>query len=184
MMVRKRFVLLDRDGTLIVERSYLSDPDGVELIPGAVAALRELQALGFGIVVLTNQSGIGRGFFRAEQVEAVHTRLRQLLEAEGVRLDGIYVCPHVPDDRCRCRKPEPGLAEQAARDLCFDLREAFVVGDKACDIELGRRVGARTILVCTGYGKETVAAGGVAADEVARDLSDAARHIAESITAR
>ena len=119
-MSQRRFVLLDRDGTLIVERNYLSDPDQVELIPGAAAGLRRLAARGLGLVLVTNQSGIGRGFFDAARLAEIHERLTALLRAERVELDGIYVCPHHPDQACDCRKPRPALVLRAAAELGFD----------------------------------------------------------------
>lgn len=145
--MRRRFVLLDRDGTLIVDRHYLADPEGVELLPGVGAGLRQMRQLGLGLVVITNQSGVGRGYFALEQVEQVHQRLGQLLEAEQVPLDGIFLCPHAPEVGCGCRKPRTGLVEQAARELGFEPRHCFVVGDRPCDVELGRRIGATTFLV-------------------------------------
>jgi histidinol-phosphate phosphatase family protein len=173
----KRFVLLDRDGTINVEKNYLSSPVELELLPGATAGLRAMSELGLGLAMLTNQSGIGRGYFSAETVCAIHAALAGMLAEGGVTLDGIYVCPHVPEDRCACRKPVPGLAEQAAHELGFALADAFVIGDKACDIELGRRCGATTILVRTGYGQETEAAGESRPDYVADNLLAAARII-------
>jgi D-glycero-D-manno-heptose 1,7-bisphosphate phosphatase len=171
--MRRRFVVLDRDGTLIVERHYLADPGGVELISGAAAALRDLSAMGLGLVLLTNQSGVGRGLFDAACLARIHQRLTRLLEAEGVRLDGLYVCPHTPEDGCGCRKPKPGLLERAARELGFEPRESFVIGDKTSDLELGRRIGAVTILVRTGYGAETDATNATPADFVVADLAAA-----------
>src|ERR1700740_1318918 len=132
-MTRQRFVLLDRDGTIIVERHYLSDPEWVELLPGAVSGLRQLSQMGLGLVVITNQSGIGRGFFDETRLELIHRRMSKLLAAEEVTLSGIYFCPHTPDTDCCCRKPRPGLVKQAARQLNFDLQDAFVIGDKPCD---------------------------------------------------
>jgi len=149
----ERCVLLDRDGTLIVEKDYLSDPRKVELIPGAGTALRQLQQANWGICLVTNQSGIARGYFDSQRLAEVHDRLAQLLADFGVRLDGIYVCPHGPDDGCDCRKPLPGLVEQARAEHGFDPRESWVIGDKEADVELARAVGARSILVRTGYGK-------------------------------
>ncbi|MGE5217846.1 MAG: HAD-IIIA family hydrolase [Chloroflexota bacterium] len=172
---RHQFVILDRDGTIIEEREYLSSPDQVTLIPGAGAALREIRQLGFGLVVVTNQSGVGRGFFDAEQLERIHRRLEQLLENEGVRLDGIYSCPHVPDDGCDCRKPRLGLMEKAARELDFNPQNSIVIGDKACDIEMGQAAGALTFLVRTGYGAQFEDA--VAADFVVEDLLRASQAI-------
>jgi D-glycero-D-manno-heptose 1,7-bisphosphate phosphatase len=172
----RRFVLLDRDGTLNVEKEYLSSVEGLELLPNTVAGLAAIRRLGLGLVVLTNQSGIGRGYFAAETVAAIHRALEAALATGGVKLDGIYVCPHAPDAGCPCRKPAPGLAEQAARELGFRLEDSFVIGDKPADIELGRRAGATTILVRTGYGRSSEAQAG--ADFVADDLVDAARIIA------
>ena len=173
-MARRRFVALDRDGTIIVERGYLSAPEQVELLPGAAQGLGTMRTLGLGLVIVTNQSAVGRGYFDRGRLEEIHARLRELLAAEGVTMDGIYVCPHTPEDGCRCRKPLPGLLEQAARDLGFEARKGFVIGDKPCDIEMGQAVGATTLLVRTGYGAEHAAAGTVAADYVVNDLVEAA----------
>jgi D-glycero-D-manno-heptose 1,7-bisphosphate phosphatase len=152
LVTARRFVLLDRDGTLITERNYLCRVADVELLSGAAQGLRLLQHAGLGLVVLTNQSGLGRGYFDWDTLNAVHAHLTELLVNEGVSLDGIYVCPHTPEDNCDCRKPLPGLAERAAAELQFNLADSFVIGDKPCDIELGRRIGAVTFLVRTGYG--------------------------------
>jgi D-glycero-D-manno-heptose 1,7-bisphosphate phosphatase len=111
------FAILDRDGTIIHERHYLSEPSQVELLPGAAAGLRQLRALGFGLVIVTNQSGLSRGFFDWTRLSQIHARLSQLLAAEDVRLDGIFVCPHLPEHDCRCRKPRPALVTRAAAAL-------------------------------------------------------------------
>jgi D-glycero-D-manno-heptose 1,7-bisphosphate phosphatase len=162
------FVVLDRDGTLVEERVYLSDPKQLTLLPGAADAMRQFRAMGFGLIVVTNQSAIARGFFDEAQLTRIHEELCRLLEAESVELDGIYFCPHKPEDRCGCRKPEPGLINLASKELHIELRSSIVIGDKACDIELGRRVGATTILVRTGYGAQSEET--VAADYVVDDL--------------
>ena len=172
---RRRFVILDRDGTVIEEREYLSQPEQVALISGAGAALRKLRQMGFGLVMITNQSGIGRGYFDQAQLGLVHERLAQVLQEESVKLDGIYVCPHTPDDRCACRKPGTGLIEKAAKELDFDLEGSIVIGDKDCDIDMGRRAGAMTFLVRTGYGAQFENA--VAADFVVDDLAAATASI-------
>ena len=152
------FILLDRDGTLIEERHYLSDPGGVVLLPGVVEGLRALRAEGFALVVATNQAGVGRGLFPEEQVAAVHGRLSELLAAQGARLDGIFYCPHHPDAGCDCRKPATGLARQAAAALGPGAAPVAVVGDKRCDIDLARALGVPGILVTTGYGASELAA--------------------------
>ncbi|MDJ0765723.1 MAG: HAD family hydrolase [Myxococcota bacterium] len=170
----KRVVLLDRDGTINEERDYLSDPAGLALLPRSGAGLRRMAALGFDLVVVTNQSGLARGYFDWQTLGAIHDRLRGRLAAEGVHLGGIYVCPHHPDDQCRCRKPRTGLVDRAARELGFDPAMGYVIGDNICDIELGIAVKARTILVRTGYGKELAVDIHRTADWVVDDLKGAA----------
>ena len=129
--------------------------------------------MGLGLVVLTNQSAIGRGFFDERRLEAIHHQLRTLLETEGVLLEGIYHCPHTPEDGCPCRKPRPGLMERAAKELQFDPKASLVIGDKRCDLELGRRVGATTILVRTGYGAQIAQTCQDVADYIVEDLGAA-----------
>ena len=150
----KRYILLDRDGTLIKERHYLSRPEQVEIIPGAGAALRTLKEMGWGAILITNQSGLGRGFFTRFDLDNIHLRLMALLGEENASLDGIYFCPHLPEEGCDCRKPLLGLVQQAVKDHGFDPKECVVVGDKACDLEMGRRLGVLTCLVRTGYGRD------------------------------
>jgi D-glycero-D-manno-heptose 1,7-bisphosphate phosphatase len=175
-------ILLDRDGTINVERNYLSHPDEVELLPGAAEGLRLMQDRGATLVVITNQSGIGRGYFDETRLDAIHDRLRSLLEDQGVRLETkIYVCPHHPDDGCVCRKPAGGLVDQAAAEIGFEPEVAFVIGDKASDIEMGQRFGATTILVRTGYGAAEEAQRSVWPDFVVEDLVEAAE-LVDSIT--
>ena len=169
----RRFAVLDRDGTIIEECFYLSDPDQVKLIPGAAEALRDLKQLGLGLVVITNQSAISRGFLDEDQLKRIHDRLVRVLEAEEVHLDGLYFCPHKPEDGCLCRKPKAGLLQKAAEELHFDLEQSIVIGDKISDIEMGRRVNATTILVRTGYGAEAAAAHAVAVDYIVDDLPGA-----------
>jgi len=170
--VPKRYVLIDRDGTINVEKHYLSKPNQLELLPGSGEALRRLQDAGFGICVITNQSGIGRGYFDSEQLDLIHVRLSDLVEKFGVRIDGFYYCPHTPEDDCNCRKPLPGLAQRAAAEHGFLLCDAWMIGDNSADIGLGRAVGARCVLVRTGYGKRVETTAG--ADFVVDDLAGAA----------
>lgn len=181
-MTERRFVLLDRDGTIIVKHHYLSDPDKVRLLPGAPEAMRQLRSMGLGLVVVTNQSAIGRGHFDTKRLEEIHARLCGLLRRHGVQLDGIYYCPHTPQDNCCCRKPKPGMIESAASDLNFIPRESFVIGDNTCDIELGRSLGAMTILVKTGCGAELSAEGTVDADYVVDDLLAATQVIGDLLS--
>jgi heptosyltransferase-2 len=143
-------VFLDRDGTLNHEISYIRDPQELNLIPGAAESVARLNRAGARVVLITNQSGIGRGMFSPEVLEATHNRLKELLATEGGRLDAIYFCPHHPDDGCLCRKPGTLMIERATRDLSIDLKKAYVIGDQIRDIELGYRVGMKTVLVKTG----------------------------------
>jgi D-glycero-D-manno-heptose 1,7-bisphosphate phosphatase len=155
----KPAVFLDRDGTLIEERGYLDRLDDIALFAGAPAALTLLRDAGYALVLVTNQAGVARGFFDEAFVQAAHRRLADLLAAEGLTLDGYYYCPHHPEGVvagyarvCQCRKPAPGMVEQAVRDLDIDVDRSFVVGDKWLDVELATNAGARGILVRTGYG--------------------------------
>lgn len=179
----KFLVMLDRDGTLIEERHFLSDPDGVCLLPGVSSGLRALQDAGAELVLITNQSGVGRGYFDMETVRRVNDRLEQLLKGEGIRLARVFVCPHAPEDGCTCRKPGTALLERAAAETGLPLDRAYVIGDKAGDMEAGRRVGARTVLVLTGYGRETVRAS-CPADVVAPDFGAAAQWILHHVDQR
>jgi D-glycero-D-manno-heptose 1,7-bisphosphate phosphatase len=172
----RSYVLLDRDGTLIVEKNYLASVDQVELIPGAAEGMRLLGEAGFGLIVVTNQSGIARGKLTLDTLAAVHAEIESRLGREGVRLAAFYFCPHGPADGCECRKPKTFMVRRAAADFGFDLGECIVIGDKPADVELGVNCGARTILVRTGYGRESEAAG-TRADFVANDLLEAARYL-------
>ncbi len=173
-----RAVLLDRDGTIIVDKHYLADPAGVELERGAVRGLARMRALGLLLICVTNQSGVAKGLFDRARVDAVNARVDALLACEGVTIDGWYVCPHGSDSGCDCRKPAPGLALAAAREFGLDLSRAFVIGDKLSDVELARAVGARGILVETGKGAALAGAAREAGFSVARDLDGAADLIA------
>jgi histidinol-phosphate phosphatase family protein len=142
--------LIDRDGTLIVDKQYLSDPAGVELLDGVVSGLRRLMAAEFVLAVVTNQSGIGRGYYTESDMRRVNDRIERLLEAYGIRIDGWFFCPHHPDDGCACRKPRRGLADQADQALHLDFSRSFVIGDSDADVGLARSVGATGVRVLTG----------------------------------
>ena len=181
-MTPRPAVFLDRDGTLMEEVHYCADPALVRLFPGTAAALRRLTARGYLCVIITNQSGIGRGLLTEAQYHAVQAELlrqlgtqeeeenlelrnsggeRKIVEPKGFKansrgVDASYFCPDAPPTPSHRRKPEPGMVLEAARDLGIDLAQSWFVGDKAADIECGTRAGTRTILVQTGYGTQTV----------------------------
>jgi D-glycero-D-manno-heptose 1,7-bisphosphate phosphatase len=150
-------VFLDKDGTLIEDVPYNVDPQQMRLTPGAGVGLQQLQQLGYQLIVISNQSGVARGYFAESALAAVATRLQQLLAPFNVSLAGFYYCPHHPDgtaDRyaiaCDCRKPAPGLIGQAAREHGLDLNHSWLIGDILNDVEAGRRAGCRTILINNG----------------------------------
>ncbi len=147
-------VFVDRDGTLVREVGYLSDPADLELLPGVARALRQARAAGHPVVVISNQSGVGRGLFPAFRVHEAMARLRRMLRAEGVELDAVYFCPHRPEEGCPCRKPRPGLLHRAAEDQRLSLSRSMMVGDKLLDVECARAAGALGVLVRTGYGRD------------------------------
>lgn len=145
-------LFLDRDGVVIVDRNYLADPEQVALIPGVAAAMARARAAGFALVGVSNQSGLGRGLFGPSDFAAVMRRLEEQLAAAGARFDAFYYCPHAPGQDCRCRKPEPGLLEEASRRVPFVPDLSWVIGDKASDVALARAAGLGAVLVHTGYG--------------------------------
>lgn len=167
--MKRRAVFLDRDGTLIEERNYLSDPDNVKLIDGAPEALKALAGAGFLLLMVTNQSGVARGYFTMEDVIKVNNQVEKLLERKGAYLDGAYVCPHyekgvIPEYaiRCNCRKPRPGLALKAVKDWDLDLSMCYMIGDKLADVEFGLNIGAKSsYLVQTGHKIETNSNSGI-----------------------
>ncbi|MGZ8660761.1 MAG: D-glycero-alpha-D-manno-heptose-1,7-bisphosphate 7-phosphatase [Actinomycetota bacterium] len=180
-MTGRRFALVDRDGTINEEVDHLEDPDELVLIPGSAAALGQLRAIGLGIVVVTNQAQIGRGLLTEERLAEIHDRLVAMLAAEGAEVDAILHCPHAPEDGCNCRKPRTGMARDAAARFGSDPAEAYVVGDHASDMAMGRAIGATTFLVLTGHGVEERPNAGEDADHVVADLAAAVDIIAASI---
>jgi D-glycero-D-manno-heptose 1,7-bisphosphate phosphatase len=159
-VARRPAVFIDRDGTLTEEVGYVNHPSRLRLLPRSAEAVRRLNEAGIAAVVVTNQAGIARGYFTPEVMHAVHERLDEMLGQAGAHLDGVYVCPHHPTEGgppfradCDCRKPKPGLLLRAARDLDLDLAGSTMVGDKASDLLVAPAVGARAVLVLTGYGR-------------------------------
>ncbi|HMC89625.1 MAG TPA: HAD family hydrolase [Gemmataceae bacterium] len=171
--VRRRAVFLDRDGTLIEDVGYPNDPRAVRLLPGAAAALARLQEQGFRLIVISNQSGIGRGMVSPEQARQVHEELARQLGKRNVQLDGAYYCPHAPEDGCACRKPSPSLLLRAGEELQLDLSQSFMIGDKVSDVEAGRAAGCRTIFFKAGAESQAPAR----ADFVAASWSDVTEYI-------
>jgi D-glycero-D-manno-heptose 1,7-bisphosphate phosphatase len=173
---------LDRDGTLIADADYLRRLEDLELLPGVPDALQRLRKAGYLCLVVTNQSGVARGYCDLAFVDTAHRELEARLRAEGSGVDGFYVCPHHPDYTgvCACRKPAPGMLHEAAAQWGLDLSRSWVVGDKPSDVELARNAGCLAALVRTGSGRETereLARAGLAADVVADDLTAAVEEI-------
>lgn len=157
---KKPAVFLDRDGTVTVEGGYINHPSRLKLIPGAGDAIRLCAENDLLSVLVTNQAGVARGYFKEELIGVVHNKLQQMLARKGAHLDGIYYCPHHPRTgppeyriECNCRKPKPGMIEAACRDLPIDLSRSYMVGDKISDSEFGHKMGLRTVMVMTGYGR-------------------------------
>ena len=175
MPPKSKAAFLDRDGTIIEEKNYVADPDDVVFAPRAITGLRALQAAGYKLVVVTNQSGIARGLYGEAEFHAVQKRLTELLAQEGIHLDAVYYCPHHPDftGPCDCRKPGPGMYRQAERNLGVDLADSVFIGDRLKDVLPARDFGGTGILLATGYGAEEARA---APDWVvlAADLAEAA----------
>lgn len=175
----KKAVFLDRDGTINVERDYLFRCEDFEFISGVPEAIKKLNDAGFLVVVVTNQSGVARGYYSEADVKLLHGFVEQQLALHGAHVDGFYYCPHHPDKGnvpyrklCRCRKGEPGMLLDAARDFNIDLSQSFIIGDKLADVEAGLAVDSTPILVLTGHGereKEKIPA----AIQVCADLSAA-----------
>jgi D-glycero-D-manno-heptose 1,7-bisphosphate phosphatase len=151
-------VFLDRDGTVNEEVGYLDDLSKLRLIPGTGSAIRRLNKAGFTVVLVTNQSGVARGYFPESLVDEAHARLRELLKSDGARIDAVYYCPHHPKEGnshytvdCDCRKPRTGLIDRAVKELAIDIKRSFMVGDKWSDVELAQRAGVRAVLVTSGF---------------------------------
>lgn len=182
---RKRAaVFVDRDGTLNREVEYLANVAGLRLLPGAAAGVRALRAAGFAVVVVSNQSGVARGFMTLETVHAINREMARRLAVHGAVIDGIYVCPHHPSAgvpplrrRCRCRKPAPGLVRQAVRDLDLDVARSYCVGDGAGDVRMGAALGVPGVLVLTGHGRRTARDSELPRAHVAANFRAAAKWI-------
>lgn len=170
------YALLDRDGTLVEDPGYLYRVEDYRPLPGVIEGLQRLSAAGLGLCILTNQSGIGRGFFREQDFQSFQSHLVSDLAAHGIRIEATYHCPHAPEAGCGCRKPRTGLIERAQLELGLDLEHSWLIGDKPEDIELARRSGCQGIYVLTGEGagrRSEIASG----TPVVADLLAAAAYI-------
>jgi len=176
-----RAIFIDRDGTLNEEVGYIDRPARLRLFPFAAEALRLINAAGWRAILVTNQSGVARGYFSEARLAEMHERLAAVLARKGARLDAIYYCPHHPTEGlppyrqdCDCRKPKPGLIESAARDFRLDLAQCFVIGDRYRDVEMAHRAGASGVLVLTGYGRDEY-------EHERASWTNAPEHIAENL---
>jgi D-glycero-D-manno-heptose 1,7-bisphosphate phosphatase len=171
-------VFLDRDGTIAEEVGYLNHASRFRMLPFVASAIRRLNGAGFPVVVVTNQSGVGRGYFPESLVHTVNELMTQQLAEAGAKIDAIYYCPHVSAENCNCRKPKTGMLDRAALEHALDLQRSFVVGDRYGDVELARSAHARSVFVRTGYGEGELAwhaaKWSVQPDFIAEDLTQAA----------
>jgi D-glycero-D-manno-heptose 1,7-bisphosphate phosphatase len=177
-------IFLDRDGVIIDDVHHLSAPSQVQIIPGSAEAIAALNRAGWPVVVVTNQSGVARGLFTLDVLHAVHRRISEQLLGKGARVEAYFFCPHHPAAEvaeyrleCSCRKPRPGMLQQAARELGLELSSSWMIGDRDTDLQAGAAAGTRTILVRTGYGASLDAASldrnALNLEVVAKDLADA-----------
>lgn len=143
---------MDRDGTLAPDIPYLDDPEKLRLFPEAAGAIADLKKAGFLVVLITNQSGVGRGMFSEDVLGRIHARLRKMLNERGTDLDGLYYCPHTPEEGCSCRKPATGMIDRATEEMSLSRAGSYVVGDDIVDVELARNAGLKSVLVLTGHG--------------------------------
>lgn len=152
--MKNKAVFIDRDGTINIDVHYLDDPDKFEMYPGVGEGVKRLRDKGFKIIVITNQSGIARGYFTEEQLSDIHEIMKQEFQKFDVTLDGIYYCPHHPDDTCNCRKPNTGLFVKAINEHNIDVKKSYMIGDKILDVSAGRKIGVKTILIPEPHLKE------------------------------
>ncbi len=177
-MGKNRAIIMDRDGTISEEVGYIDRVDKLRLIPKSGEAIKLINKMGFKAIVITNQSGVGRGYFSELLVNRVNERLKELLKRFGAYIDAIYYCPHHPEAGCRCRKPNTGLLERAVKDFDIDPRRSYIIGDKLTDLEFAERGNSLGIIVKTGYGSREIMTGlNKKPAYIAEDLYDAVRWI-------
>jgi len=180
----KKAVFLDRDGTVIEDVGYMESPNQIKFITGSIEAIKSLNEAGYKVVVVTNQAGVARGIVTEDMLQTIDKTLHKWILNGGAYLDGIYYCPHHPEygvypykQVCECRKPAPGMIKKAEKDLKIDLSQSFMVGDKATDVELGKRIGIKSVLVLTGKGSRDKERLTVKPDHIAENLSKATNWI-------
>jgi len=142
-----RAVFIDRDGTININFGYIDKPERFKFHKGVIEGMKLLKKNGYKIIIVTNQSGIGRGFFSEKELEKIHNKMIKELSEKNINVDAVYYCPHHPEDNCNCRKPKTGLLESAVKDLDIDIKESFVIGDRMLDMEAGDKMGCKTVLV-------------------------------------
>jgi D,D-heptose 1,7-bisphosphate phosphatase len=145
--MQNKAVFVDRDGTINIDGPYLSDPDKFQMYPGVGEGVSILRKNGYKVIIITNQSGIGRGYFTEDDLSKIHEKMRKEFQRFHTDIDGIYYCPHHPDNNCDCRKPKTKLFEQAIRDHNIDVKKSYMLGDAIQDIEAGKKIGLKTILI-------------------------------------
>lgn len=177
-------IFLDRDGTIIEDVGYASTPEQLRFIPGSIEAIQQLNTAGYKVIVITNQSGVARGLLSEDMLQTIDKIIRKQVLSGGGHIDDIYYCPHHPDhgvypyrQACECRKPHPGLIKKATAAHHLDLSASFLVGDKASDVETGKRAGVRTVLVETGHGSKEKEALRERPEHFAKNLADAVKWI-------
>jgi D-glycero-D-manno-heptose 1,7-bisphosphate phosphatase len=177
----ERAIFMDRDGTLLDEIGYMYHSGLYRALPWTTGAVRRINESGMRAVLITNQSGIGRGYFPESTVHEVHRILHRDLAEEGAHLDAIYFCPHRPDENCGCRKPRPGMLLQASLEMKIDLSRSFMIGDRYSDIKAGAAAGAKSILVCTGDGRKEIEQYGSISDIQPDYIAENLLHAVEAI---
>jgi len=183
----KKACFLDRDGVIIRDADYLASPDQVELFPGTAEALRLLKQHDYCLIVISNQSGVARGYFSEQDVNTINNRIDELLKPEKINIDAYYFCPHHPDGSisgynvdCECRKPKPGMFLQAAREMSVDLSQSLMIGDKVSDIQAGTNAGCKLgVMVRTGHGQEQISSHNTNGIIIRNDILDAVSYILE-----
>jgi len=176
-MIRYKAVFIDRDETINRDVPYCRRTEDFELLPTVGTGIRLLNQGGFKVVVITNQSGVGRGYFTEEMLEKIHRKMADELAKYGASIDAIYYCPHRPDENCECRKPKPKLAYQAIEDLHIDAQQSYVIGDRLMDVELAGNIGSKSVMIPTEFGRHELKEYNVSPHYIASDFESAARWI-------